>query len=159
MGLESSSPLNRDARLAEMLLTCLEAADCGQAPDREELLARYPELADELADFLAGQDNVERLAAPLRAVSRVSRRGAGPVPETPLSVAAFAASAAWRISLATDSVKIGISTSTFSSAVIASNKRRKISGLPIAAFVTSVGFDVVPCLGSTSTSRDCVFGA
>src|SRR5205085_3127138 len=42
----------------------------GGAPSRQELLACHPDLADELQDFLAGQDDVEKMAAPLRAAVR-----------------------------------------------------------------------------------------
>ena len=38
----------------------------GQQPDRVELLADHPELRDDLEEFFAGHDEMERLAAPLR---------------------------------------------------------------------------------------------
>jgi serine/threonine protein kinase len=57
----------RDQRLEEVLLAYLEAAQAGWAPDREQVLAAYPELRAELEEFFAGHDAVERRAAPLRA--------------------------------------------------------------------------------------------
>src|SRR5262249_29517933 len=44
----------------------LEALDAGRAPARDELLARHPELADELAAFFVQQERFERIVAPLR---------------------------------------------------------------------------------------------
>jgi hypothetical protein len=35
-------------------------------PDRQELLARHPDLASELEEFLADQEQLSRLAEPLR---------------------------------------------------------------------------------------------
>src|SRR5262249_25528573 len=61
----------------------LEAADRGQPPRREVLLARYPDLAAELSEFLAGQDRVERLASPLRWVAGAARLESLPVSDTP----------------------------------------------------------------------------
>jgi outer membrane protein assembly factor BamB len=55
-----------NAILAEYLDT---AAAGGQAPDRAELLARHPELAEELAAFFAEDAQVRRLAEPLRSVA------------------------------------------------------------------------------------------
>src|SRR5262245_119917 len=88
MELESKNLADRETRLAEVLLTCLDAADRGQALDREALLARYPELANELEEILAGQDRVEGVIRPLREVSRATRvdRLAGPQEESPAAL-------------------------------------------------------------------------
>jgi hypothetical protein len=62
----------------------LQAVDNGFTPNREALLAHFPDLADQLRDFFRTQDEVERLARPLRDVrhpprpSEVSTIGASP---------------------------------------------------------------------------------
>jgi WD40 repeat protein/HEAT repeat protein len=63
---ESTGTTERDQRLHAILATCLETLENGHPLDQGELLARHPEFAAELADFFAGRDQVDRLAAPLR---------------------------------------------------------------------------------------------
>jgi tRNA A-37 threonylcarbamoyl transferase component Bud32 len=53
----------REQRLQSILVAYLDAE---QPPSRDELLARYPELAAELAEFLDNRARLEQLAAPLR---------------------------------------------------------------------------------------------
>jgi WD40 repeat protein/tRNA A-37 threonylcarbamoyl transferase component Bud32 len=55
--------------LREVLVAYVEAAERGEAPDRQELLARHPEFAAELAEFCADRDRIEHLAGPLRALA------------------------------------------------------------------------------------------
>src|SRR5581483_3154885 len=43
-----------------------EAVAGGRIPDREQLLARYPEFATELAEYLQGRQQLDGLATPLR---------------------------------------------------------------------------------------------
>src|SRR5579884_3541807 len=54
------------ARVNQVIAAWLEALDAGRAPSREELIARHPDLADELRAFFADHDEVGLLAAPLR---------------------------------------------------------------------------------------------
>ena len=63
----------REQRLQEVLVAFLEAAERGQAPANEELLARHPEFAAELNEFLANRAHLDGLAAPLRAVAEAAR--------------------------------------------------------------------------------------
>ncbi|MCC6421333.1 MAG: serine/threonine protein kinase [Gemmataceae bacterium] len=58
--------LDREQRLADILLEYIEGRGNGRGPDREELIARHPEFADDLREFFAGRDQVEQFAAPLR---------------------------------------------------------------------------------------------
>jgi serine/threonine-protein kinase len=62
--------------LDEVVTAFLKARDAGAAPDREHLLARYPELTAELREFFADQDELDRLNAPLRLAARVVRAAA-----------------------------------------------------------------------------------
>jgi tetratricopeptide (TPR) repeat protein len=56
----------RERRLEEAVLTFLRAADAGQPLAVSELLARYPDVAEELRAFVEDQARVSRLAEPLR---------------------------------------------------------------------------------------------
>ena len=69
--MSSNSPNHsgREARLDELIAAYLEAVEAGQSPDRDEWLARYPDLADELRRFFANHDRMARVGEPLRAAA------------------------------------------------------------------------------------------
>src|SRR5262245_23878648 len=48
-----------DPHLSEVIADYLQAMDAGSAPDRDQLIARHPELADSLRAFFADQDRLE----------------------------------------------------------------------------------------------------
>jgi len=64
------SEADREQRLNAILLAYLEAVEAGHSPDRQLLLALYPDLASELSEFFEGRDQVEDMSAPLRDFSR-----------------------------------------------------------------------------------------
>src|SRR5262245_41010186 len=55
---------SHDERLNEVIAAYLDAAASGSTPDRDEVLARHPDLADGLASFFADHDEVCRIANP-----------------------------------------------------------------------------------------------
>jgi serine/threonine protein kinase/Flp pilus assembly protein TadD len=66
----SSPSTDRDERLQTIIADYLEQQEAGRAEGREELLARYPDLAAELGEFFAAGDRVDGLVVPLhRAVA------------------------------------------------------------------------------------------
>jgi WD40 repeat protein/tRNA A-37 threonylcarbamoyl transferase component Bud32 len=84
--MDLSDKAERERRLDEVATAYLKEIEAGRAPVQAEWLARYPELAGELADFFAAQDQVDRLAAPLRvpaapAPGDLSTAGPTPPPE------------------------------------------------------------------------------
>jgi serine/threonine protein kinase/Flp pilus assembly protein TadD len=73
---------DEDPRLAQVLDSYLAAAATGAAPSRDELLARYPDIADDLAECLASLDFIHRAA--VKPVPTDDDAGAGVRPEAPL---------------------------------------------------------------------------
>ncbi len=60
---------SREKRLQQVLAEYLEAVDAGEPPSREAFIERYPDQAHELQAFLANQDRLTQLAAPLQALN------------------------------------------------------------------------------------------
>jgi len=69
MILDATTTSDREHLLDEVVTAYLKEARAGHTPQPEAWLARYPELAADLAEFFADRAAVERLAAPLRAVA------------------------------------------------------------------------------------------
>ena len=57
---------SRERRLHEVIAAYLAAVEAGQSPDRDELLARHPDLAAELREFLVDHDRMRQAAGVLR---------------------------------------------------------------------------------------------
>jgi serine/threonine-protein kinase len=74
MSAESISLSEREERFGEIAFAYLRAREQGQRPDPREWLARHPEFAVELAGFIADQEAVDRLGAPLREIARAAER-------------------------------------------------------------------------------------
>jgi hypothetical protein len=53
-----------DERVDHLILEYLEEVDAGREPDRRALIARHPDLAEELSAFFADQDRVAQMARP-----------------------------------------------------------------------------------------------
>jgi eukaryotic-like serine/threonine-protein kinase len=64
---------SRQARLEEVLAEYMRRLDRGEGVDREQLLARHPELAEELRSYFAGSDELGRLAGAPPAPTEPSR--------------------------------------------------------------------------------------
>src|SRR5262245_28886020 len=61
----TASPSGPGSSLEQVLADYLRAVEAGQGPDREDILARHPSLAQELREFFANHDRVARLVEPL----------------------------------------------------------------------------------------------
>jgi serine/threonine-protein kinase len=63
----------REERLGEIISDWLESREAGVAADPSEWLARYPEFAEELREFLTEEAHLRLLAAPLRRAAQEAR--------------------------------------------------------------------------------------
>lgn len=69
-------------RLDEAVAEYLAAVESGTSPDRDELLTRYGDVAEELAGFFADHDRVSGLALPLRTLIAAQTDASGGADET-----------------------------------------------------------------------------
>jgi serine/threonine protein kinase/tetratricopeptide (TPR) repeat protein len=70
----------RERQLDEAVAGYFEALEAGSLPNRQHWLDGFPSIAKELAAFLEDQDQVDRLAEPLRQVAHAAQTG--PLPES-----------------------------------------------------------------------------
>src|SRR5215468_639145 len=66
---DATTTFDRERLLDEVVTAYLKEARTGRTPEPEVWLARYPDLAPDLAEFFADRAALERLAAPLRSVT------------------------------------------------------------------------------------------
>src|SRR5687768_1931388 len=57
----------REQLLDEVVTDYLKAKEAGRVPDRDDLIAKHPELAGDLRAYFAAESQVVRVAAPLHA--------------------------------------------------------------------------------------------
>src|SRR5262245_43589976 len=69
MGPEATTTHDREQRLDEVVTAYLKEEQAGHKPQPKDWLARYPDLAADLAEFFADRAAMERLAEPLRSVA------------------------------------------------------------------------------------------
>ena len=75
-----------ESALAEYLVRC----DNGTAPDREQFLAKHPEMRERLESLLAAADWIEQLAGPtMAAQASAAQASASPVPGMPPGLPAY----------------------------------------------------------------------
>jgi serine/threonine protein kinase len=87
-----ADPAEPERELDEVLATYLQAVDSGHAPERHELLTRYPNLALQLSAFFVAQDSVSRLTDPLRStVGPAAEESVLQEPTVPISEGALPA--------------------------------------------------------------------
>src|SRR5688500_7635415 len=77
------SESSRQALLEDVLGEYMQRLDSGEAVDREQLLTRYPELAEELRSYFAGSDELERLGRQPRGGTTAFPSRARPEEEAP----------------------------------------------------------------------------
>src|SRR5438552_18542137 len=76
----------REQRLEQVLVACLEELQTGRADSGAALVARYPEFAAEVADLVAGREKLDRFVAPLRAVTTPPAADPPPCAEGPSKI-------------------------------------------------------------------------
>jgi tRNA A-37 threonylcarbamoyl transferase component Bud32 len=85
MTVDGTQPSRSDDRLDEVIASYLEAVQRGESPDRDEWLARHPDLVGELAAFLADHDRMQKVVGPPQPTAEVTLSSTdGPIgPATP----------------------------------------------------------------------------
>src|SRR6266446_6545756 len=71
---EANDQSVRGQRVDAILAAYLRAVDAGEAPSRQDLLARHPDLAGELQAFFADHDELDQLAGAVRPMPAATPR-------------------------------------------------------------------------------------
>ncbi len=72
MATSSTGDSAREERVNQIIAAYLKSVEEGPSPDRQELLARHPDLTEELSAFFADHDRFQRAAAPLQAAAELA---------------------------------------------------------------------------------------
>src|SRR3954469_12394131 len=70
---EARAAASEEHALDDVLASYIAGEEAGRAPDRQELLARYPQFVGDLREFFANRDQMQRLAGPFRGTADSSR--------------------------------------------------------------------------------------
>ena len=76
MRVDPSGGSDRERRLETVLASYYEGGEDGESPTREALIGPHPELAGELAEFFALQDDLHHVSEPIREVVGATGRSA-----------------------------------------------------------------------------------
>src|SRR5262249_13041242 len=82
---------DREQQLDEIITAYLRAVESGEPTNSEEWLVRYPDLRDELAEFSADRQHVERMAAPYRELATLAECAPNAATSSPASPATLPA--------------------------------------------------------------------
>jgi WD40 repeat protein/tetratricopeptide (TPR) repeat protein len=77
--MSSEQPSGREERVNEVIADYLDAVAAGKRPDRAEILAKHPDLGDDLRAFFADRDRLAEAAEGLTVAPHESSRGESPL--------------------------------------------------------------------------------
>src|SRR6516162_7542178 len=84
MVIDPNEVTRQEQALDEILADYLKTVDAGRKPNRQDLLARYPQWAADLEDFFHEEDRLERWAEPFVGAARSARLSETPGAEADL---------------------------------------------------------------------------
>src|SRR4051794_166159 len=76
-----TDPPGRENRIDGLIAEHLRAEDAGLAPDRDDLIARHPDLAQELKDFFSDHDRAGAIAPPRESEAEPTTERSVPRPD------------------------------------------------------------------------------
>ena len=75
---KSVDEAEHEQQLESVIADFIRACDAGEVPNRQTILERHPDLADELRDFFAQRDRMNQFAEPIRGFGDDLFRTVGP---------------------------------------------------------------------------------